>query len=179
MADDSAGQAVEIIGALQEAGLLRATRSTSNPAAQIISALSEAGLLQAPTGTGGTAAPGRAIAEAGVVAPSTPQPPPLPAPKVGDEAFLGGIRRVTRSYGSPGGQVFLVNDSPPQWVGNYALDFPPNDVGLLPGFDAILAAPRELRVHAIAAVKITKVSGPGSYQGKLTLLRADWPWPLG
>jgi hypothetical protein len=102
MADDSAGQAIEIIGALQGAGLLRAAPTTSEPAAQIITALSDAGLLATSPSTAEPAARGRALADAVSVAPSTE-----PEPKVDDEAYLGDVRRITTTLLSGSGQVVL------------------------------------------------------------------------
>ncbi|HEY7604452.1 MAG TPA: hypothetical protein VH760_09330 [Gaiellaceae bacterium] len=168
MADDSGGQAIEIIGALQEAGVLRAARTTSEPAAQIIAALSEAGLLATPHTASEPAAPGRALAPAVSVAPAEPEP------NVGDEAYLGDVRRITTSLLSGSGQVVLSNNSPPRWKGDYFIDFPPNSKDWIPEIDRIVAAPRQ-GTYVEAAVKITSVSRPGVYVGKLTLLRAQFP----
>ena len=65
MSDDAA---IEVIGAMKEAGLLRGSASPSG-SAQIIGALSAAGLFRA--GTGEAAARGRALAEAVPVAPGS------------------------------------------------------------------------------------------------------------
>ena len=168
MADDSGGQAIEIIGALQEAGVLRVARATSEPAAQIITALSEAGLFATPSSTSEPAAQGRALADPVSVAPAEPEP------KVDDEAYLGDIKRITTSLLSGSGQVVLSNNSPPRWKGDYFIDFPPNSKDWIPEIDRIIAAPRG-GLYVEAAVKITSVSRPGAYVGKLTLLRAQFP----
>ena len=165
MADDSA---IEVIGALREAGLLRAAaRASSDPAAQIITALSDAGLLATPASTGEAAAVGVAHAPAVDVA----APPPAvadPPPAVDDEAYLGNIWRITRALG----QVILWSDSPPRWSGMYMVDFPPTNEDWLPLIDLIIAAPRA-GLSVDGSVLITKVSDASrrAYLGKLTELR--------
>ena len=158
MADDSA---TEVIGALREAGLLRAAaRASSEPAAQIITALSDAGLLATPASTGEAAAVGVAHAPAVDVA----DPPPA----VDDEAYLGNIWQITRMLG----QVILWSDSPPRWTGMYVVDFPPTNEEWLPLIDLIIAAPRA-GLSVDGSVKITKVSDASrrAYLGELTELR--------
>ena len=163
MAEGTAGRGIEIIGALQEAGLLRLAGPT-DPTAQIIGALSEAGLLGTPAPTGETAAVGHANAEPVFVA---------PAPKVDDEAFLGEVTRIETSLKSGAGQVVLFNDSPLQWKGEYMIDFPPNSKDWIPDIDRIIAA-RGAGLSVAASVKITAVSAPGAYVGMLQLLRAQF-----
>ena len=167
MADDSAGQAIEIVGALHEAGLLRAAgaRTSSEPAAQIITALSEAGLFGTPPSStsGEPAAVGVGLAPAAVVA--------EPEPKVDDEAYLGDVRRITRMRG----QVILSNYSPPRWIGDYVLNFPPNIEDWLLDIDKIIAAPRQ-GLFVDGAVKITEVPDASrrAYVGRLTELRPTY-----
>jgi len=168
MADDTAGQAIGIIGALQDAGLLRVGRSPSEPAAQIIGALAEAGLLRASPSASEPPAEGRALAEAVAVV------PPPPEPKVGDEAFLGDVRAIRNAIGPIGaGQVSLVNYAT-LYKGTYQLDFPPNDPGWLPQIDKIIMAPRK-GLYVTALVRVTTVGRSGeAYAGTLTQLEASY-----
>ena len=168
MTDEPAGQASEIISALQGAGLLRAARATSEPAAQIITALSEAGLLATAPSTSEPAAQGRPLAEPVTVAPIEP------APKVDDEAYLGDIRVITTALLGDGGQIVLSNYAPPRWKGDYYIDLPPNSKDWIQEIDRIIGAPRE-GLYVEGSVKITEVAAPGSYVGKLTLLRVRFP----
>ena len=170
MADDRAN-AIEIVGALSEAGLLRTARVASEPAAQVIRALSEAGLLRSPPTTAGEAAiPGRAYVEAS----ATVAPPPPPEPTVDQEVYLGHVTGIEVSPGPTGSAQITLTNSATLWKGNYMLDFPPNHTGWLPELHRITAAPRG-SVYVTAGVKVTKVSTtPGNYLGELYLLRAQY-----
>ena len=142
MADDPGTEAIGIIGALNEAGLLRTAPSVSQPAAEVIGALVEAGVLSTVL--------------------STPTPPPPPEPKVGDEIFLANVTRIELGFGGSAGvsHVQLTN-SAAQGSGeaHYSLLFPPNDEKWLPGIDTIILSPRKPWV--VASVKITALATPG------------------
>jgi hypothetical protein len=170
MADDPA-TGIEIVGALSEAGLLRTAPVASEPAAQVIRALGEAGLLRSPPTTAGEAAiPGRAYVDASA---TVAAPPPPPEPTVDQEVYLGHVTGILVSPGPTGSAQITLTNSATLWKGNYMLDFPPNHEGWLPELNRITAAPRG-SVSVSAGVKVTKVSAPGYYLGKLYLLRAQY-----
>ena len=96
-------------------------------------------------------------------------------PKVDDEAFLGNVTRISISgsrYGT--WRVDLTSDSPARWKGVYGIEVPPNQEEWIPEIDRIIASPRE-GIVVEAGVKITQVYGPGSYGGRLQMLRAHFP----
>jgi hypothetical protein len=132
MADDPAGQAIGIIGALQEAGLLRT--GTSEPAAELIGALSEAGLL---AGAPSTPEP---------PAPPEPEPLPLPQPQVGDVVWAPIVRGVNKFIDAVSGKVTVRLTADPRVEGEptfqYYLEFPPNDESWLPEIDKIITTPK-------------------------------------
>ena len=77
------------------------------------------------------------------------------------------------SPGPTGTAQITLTNSATLWKGNYMLDFPPNHEGWLPELHRITAAPRG-SVYVAAGVKVTSVSTPGNYVGKLSLLRAQY-----
>jgi hypothetical protein len=162
---DDTRDAIGVIDALNEAGLLRAS-PTSQPAASgavgIINALNVAGLLGTPSPAGATGAP---------------EPPPQPpeAPKPADQILTGEIKQVLKyvdldAGGSLVTSVFLTSVLPDEsWRWTY-LKFPPNDEKWLMEFDRILAAPKPLEMQALA--EVTAVISPGYVEANL--LHLEW-----
>jgi hypothetical protein len=161
MADDAGQQAVEIIGALHNAGLLRAAPSPAEPAAvQVISKLREFGLL------GDTLGP---------LAPPGSQPL-----KVDDELYIGpvvGVTKFVTTEGTP--WVSFDEITPAKKRTSYTFEFPPNDESYLAEIDRIIAAPTEPTVPSVSAsVKITMVLDSAHYHAKLLSLTTSHTLPV-
>ena len=164
MPDDPTGQAVGIIGALSQAGLLAAAPRPGEPTAgEIIGALSQAGLFQ--------------------IARATPEPPPLevvPAIQVGDKVSVFPVRRIARHFTArddlPSSYQFVVTQNGDD-TSYYAL-FPPNDDSYIEEIDKILAAgtkPQWISAYMEITKVITNPAG-SKYHGELLSLTSNYPF---
>ena len=167
MADDRR-EAIGIIGALSDAGLLRTVASGESEAAEgseavrMIGALREAGLLAA-----------------GAVGP-TPPPDPRQEPQVGDNVWTQAIRQVVKRV-EPGGLreiSFMSKQEEGRW---WAVEcrFPPNDSHWIAEIDKVLASPKPSILHV--QVEVTRVTGAAGvtfvFEGKLKDLTAVYRTP--
>lgn len=155
MTDDPGGQAIEIIGALDAAGLLQRQGVADASTSGIIGALAQAGLLRAGER-------------------NTPAPPP--GPQVGDIVRVDYIRGVGKYVNPTAGEKYVrLAHSPVQGTTViYYLDFPPNDEKWLPEIDKIIAAPKPVQV--LAYVEITVVGTTEIHHGKLVSLSVESWW---
>jgi len=139
LADDS-GEAIEIIGALSDAGLLRTAASGApSGAARLIGVLGEAGLLATATAAPGGAAAGSA---AGAAPPSGAQAAAQEGPQVGDIVWVSDIWHINKSLEEPDGPLvmeFQSQRAAGQWW-QVQIAFPPNEEGWLVEIEKVLAA---------------------------------------
>ena len=151
MANDT-GKAIEIISALHDAGLLRTSRSESQPAAHLLRALSEAGLL---TATG----------------PSAAVEPRL---KVGDEVGLTQIWKVEKFFTTKAGKswVRFVEGLQETETTSYYILFPPNDEAYLEEIDKFIAAP--IPKHMVPVLEITEVIHERGFHCKLLSFKTGY-----
>jgi hypothetical protein len=161
MADDRR-EAIGIIGALSDAGLLRTVASGESEAAEgsevvrMIGALREAGLLAAAVGP-------------------TPPPNPRQEPQVGDNVWTQAIRQVIKRV-EPGGLreiSFMSKQEEGRW---WAVEcrFPPNDSHWIAEIDKVLGSPKPSILHV--QVEVTRLTGAAGvtfvFEGKLKDLTA-------
>jgi hypothetical protein len=166
---DEPREAIEIIGALNNAGLLRtgASGGPESPAASgaigIIGALRDAGLLA--TGTVGLTAP----------------PDPQQGPQVGDIVRAGEIRQINKLITPDGTKKisFLSKQPEGRWWSVYC-DFPPNDDHWLAEIENVLASPKPSVVLSVL-VEVTReiATDPraDTFEGKLKDLRTGYRTP--
>lgn len=168
MADD-ATEAIGIIGALREAGLLRTApigtpespASATSDTIRTIGALLDAGLL-GPLGL-------------------TVPPDPLPGPQIGDIVRARDIRQVFKRIDPDGskGITFLSKQEGGRWW-QIECGFPPNDNHWLVEIDNVLASPKPSVVNSVQ-LEVTHVIRTDDYstmfEGKLKELRSSYRTP--
>jgi hypothetical protein len=168
MADDTGTEAIELISALNQAGLLATAASgrseglRAEEAIRVIGTLSEAGLL--------------------ADASSGPPPPPPQGRKVGDTVIARHVRWLGKyAIDEPGSGFraasFRLMDHPPvsgkssstESYIDFYVDCPPSDEGFVAELDKVIAAPRPVAIEAkleITAV-LTENTNWSSYRAKL------------
>ena len=165
---DEPREAIEIIGALSDAGLLRTPPSggPQSPAAseaiEIIGALSDAGLLA--TGTVGFTA--------------VPPPEPQQGPQVGEIVLAYDVRQVNKRIDPDGskGLSLLARAArgyqPGRWW-QVECEFPPNDTHWLVEIDKVLASPKPtaFSVQVEVTREIATDARSDLFEGKVKELR--------
>lgn len=176
MADDPQ-EAIGIIGALSEAGLLRNPASgasesvAGSQAIGIIGALREAGLLA--TGTVGLTA--------------APPPDPQQGPQVGELVRAYDVRQLVKRIATDGSKgLSLVaraydpprHDQPGRWW-QIECEFPPNDGHWLAEIEKILASPKPsvFSIQVEVTRKIARDDRSEYFEGKIKDLRAVYRIP--
>jgi hypothetical protein len=168
MADDTGTEAIELVSALNRAGLLttaafgRSEGLRAEEAIRVIGTLSEAGLL--------------------ADAASGPPPPPPQGRKVGDTVLTSHVMWLGKyAIDEPGSGFratsFRLMDHPRVGKGSsssesyidFYVDCPPSDEGFVAELDKVIAAPRPVAIEAkleITAV-LTENTNWSSYRAKL------------
>jgi hypothetical protein len=165
MADDTGTEAIELISALNRAGLLATAASgrseglRAEEAVRVIGTLREAGLL--------------------VDAPSGPPPAPQ-GRKVGDTVIASHIRWLGKyAIDEPDSGFraasFRLMDYPPisgksaASYADYYVDCPPSDEGLVAELDKVIAAPRPITIEAKLEITVVlnESTNWSSYRAKL------------
>ena len=153
LADDS-GEAIEIIGALSDAGLLRTASGTPefeaapSEAVRLIGALGKAGLLA----TGGAAPAGGAPLPGAEAA--------LEGPQVGDIVWVQDIRHINKSFEPDGPMVmeFQSRQVNGQWW-QVQCAFPPNGDRWLAEIEKVLASGKP----SALVLKVEVTSAPRTF----------------
>lgn len=173
---DDVGEAIGIIHALGDAGLLRTAGTPESQApsdaVRLLGALRQAGLLADP---GGGAAPaGGGGAPAGGTAPGA-QAAAVEGPQEGDTLWTPQIPKVNRHIFADG-RTFVLLGYPlfgtDRWYW-LRCRFPPNNDIFLEQIDKVLVSPRQASLFAMAEVTAVLTPGPPEWVLDVTLQQME------